>query len=78
MINPSWFIDITNQFGRFCWRNMYRKKLKSKINRVVVTETILHYEGSITIDKNLMDQAGLREFEFVQIGIILNGHCLET
>ena len=52
--------------------------LKSKIHRAVVTGTELHYEGSITIDKNLMDQAELREFEFVQIVNISNGHRLET
>lgn len=57
---------------------MDRKILKSKIHRADVSGTELHYEGSITIDKYSMDQAGLHEFEFDQIVNISNGHCLET
>jgi len=41
---------------------MYRKLLKSKIHRAVVTGTELEYEGSITIDKSLLKQAGIKEF----------------
>ena len=35
--------------------------LKSKIHRATVTEADLHYVGSITIDENLMDAAGIIE-----------------
>ena len=36
---------------------MERVLLKSKIHRITVTEADVEYEGSITIDKNLMDAA---------------------
>jgi len=52
--------------------------LKSKIHRVTVTEANLNYVGSITIDENLMDAAGIIEYEKVQIVIINNGERLET
>ena len=38
---------------------MLRTILKSKIHRATVTEANLEYEGSITIDRNLMDAADL-------------------
>jgi aspartate 1-decarboxylase len=37
--------------------------LKSKIHRAVITQAELDYIGSITIDENLMDEAGLYEYE---------------
>ena len=51
---------------------------KSKIHRVRVTETELNYIGSITIDKALMDAAGIVEGEKVQICNINNGERTET
>jgi aspartate 1-decarboxylase len=57
---------------------MYRKFLKAKIHRAVVTDADLHYEGSLTIDKNLMDAAGILENELVQVVDIDNGTRLET
>lgn len=51
---------------------------KSKIHRVRVTEANLHYVGSITIDEDLMDAAGLLEGERVQIVNNNNGERLET
>jgi len=57
---------------------MYRKLLKSKIHRAVVTGTELEYEGSITIDKNLLKQAGIKEFEYVQVVNLENGARFET
>ena len=57
---------------------MYRKLLKSKIHRAVVTGTDLNYEGSITIDKDLLDQADLHEYEFVQVVNITNGLRFES
>jgi aspartate 1-decarboxylase len=52
--------------------------LKSKIHRVRVTQADLNYIGSITIDANLMEAAGLIEHEKVQVVNINNGERLET
>jgi aspartate 1-decarboxylase len=52
--------------------------LKSKIHRGVVTQTELHYVGSITIDEDLMDAANLIENEKVQVVNVNNGERLET
>jgi len=52
--------------------------LKSKIHRATVTQAELHYEGSITIDADLMDAAGMYEYEKVQVADINNGNRLET
>jgi aspartate 1-decarboxylase len=52
--------------------------LKSKIHRVKVTESELHYVGSITIDPNLMEAANLIENEKVDVLNINNGERLET
>lgn len=52
--------------------------LKSKIHRVHVTEANLDYVGSITIDKALMDAAGIIPGEKVQIVDNNNGERLET
>jgi aspartate 1-decarboxylase len=57
---------------------MYIEILKSKIHRVTVTEANLNYMGSITIDEDLMDAAGLIENEKVQIVNINNGERFET
>ena len=52
--------------------------LKSKIHRAVVTEAKLNYVGSITIDSELMEKAGIIEYEKVQVVDIDNGNRLET
>lgn len=52
--------------------------VKSKIHMVTVTEAILHYVGSITIDEDLMDAANLIANEKVQVVNINNGERLET
>ena len=57
---------------------MYRKLLKAKIHRAVVTEADLHYEGSLTVDKDLLDAADIREHEMVQVVDIDNGARFET
>jgi aspartate 1-decarboxylase len=51
---------------------------KSKIHRATVTDADLHYEGSITIDKDLMDAAGMYEYEKVDIYNITNGARFST
>lgn len=52
--------------------------LKSKIHRATVTEAALHYVGSITIDEDLLDAAGILEYEYVQIADVDNGERFET
>lgn len=52
--------------------------LKSKLHRATVTRADLHYEGSITIDRDLMDAANLLEFEKVDVLDITNGNRLTT
>jgi L-aspartate-alpha-decarboxylase len=57
---------------------MQRVLLKSKIHRVTVTEANVDYEGSITVDKELMDAADLIEFEQVHIFNVTNGYRFYT
>jgi len=57
---------------------MYRTMLKSKIHRAVVTSADLEYEGSLTVDATLLETAGMREFELVQVVDVENGARLET
>ncbi len=52
--------------------------LKSKIHRATITESNLNYEGSITIDRRLMEAAELRPFEQVMIYNISNGNRIST
>ena len=52
--------------------------LKSKIHKVSITGTNLHYIGSITIDEDLMDMANLIENEKVHVLDLNNGERLET
>jgi len=52
--------------------------VKSKIHNVSVTGTNLNYVGSISIDENLMDAAGLIENEKVQVLDINNGERFDT
>lgn len=57
---------------------MHRIMLKSKIHRVTITEADLNYDGSLTIDKDLMDAAGLIAFEHVRVYNINNGERFDT
>jgi aspartate 1-decarboxylase len=52
--------------------------LKSKIHRAVITEANLEYVGSLTLDEDLMDAAGLIENEKIQVVNVNNGERLET
>lgn len=52
--------------------------LYSKIHRATVTDADLHYEGSITIDRSLMDLAELLVHQQVQVYNITNGSRFET
>ncbi len=57
---------------------MTRTMLKSKIHRATVTEANIEYEGSVTIDRDLMDAADLRQYEQVDIWNCTNGNRLTT
>ncbi len=52
--------------------------LKGKIHRATVTQAALDYVGSITVDEDLLDAAGILEYEKVQVVDIDNGNRLET
>ena len=57
---------------------MMRVLLKAKIHRATVTDRSLDYEGSITIDQDLMDAVGLLPNEQVQVYNVSNGERFET
>jgi aspartate 1-decarboxylase len=57
---------------------MFRKMLRGKIHRATVTGADLHYEGSIAVDQNLLDGAGINAFEAVHIWNVNNGQRLMT
>jgi aspartate 1-decarboxylase len=57
---------------------MLIKVLKSKLHRARVTESKLHYPGSIEIDENLMWAAGIVPYEAVIVADLNNGNRLET
>jgi aspartate 1-decarboxylase len=57
---------------------MQRVMLKSKIHRATVTDSDLHYVGSITIDPELLEAADMLEYEQVHVVDIDNGARFET
>jgi len=57
---------------------MFVKILKSKLHRARVTETKLHYPGSIAIDSALMEAVGILPYESVLMADLNNGNRLET
>ena len=52
--------------------------LKAKLHQARVTHAVLEYEGSCSIDGNLLDMAEIREFEQIQIYNINNGQRFTT
>jgi aspartate 1-decarboxylase len=57
---------------------MNRTMLKSKIHRCRITDSDLHYVGSITVDEDLLDAADIREHEQVHVVDVDNGARFET
>ncbi|HMK61678.1 MAG TPA: aspartate 1-decarboxylase [Dissulfurispiraceae bacterium] len=57
---------------------MFRCFLRSKIHLATVTESNLAYEGSITIDRDLMDMVAILPYEQVMISNMNNGERFET
>ncbi len=52
--------------------------MRTKIHRATITEADLNYEGSLTVDEDLMDAAGMLDFEKVHVVNITNGSRLVT
>ena len=57
---------------------MKRRMFKSKIHRATVTHADLHYEGSVTIDQDLLDAADILENEWIHVWNITRGTRLQT
>lgn len=57
---------------------MLRQMLKAKIHRAVITESDLNYEGSLTIDENLLKEVDIIPFERVKVYNISNGERFDT
>jgi aspartate 1-decarboxylase len=57
---------------------MFREFLKAKIHRATITESNLHYTGSLTIDEELMEKAGIAPNERIHVFNINTGSRFET
>jgi len=57
---------------------MLRQMLKAKIHRAVITEADLNYEGSLSIDEDLMKEVGISPYERVKVYNISNGERFDT
>lgn len=57
---------------------MLRSMLKSKIHRATITQTALNYEGSLSLDKDLIEAAQLLPFEQIMVYNISNGERFDT
>ncbi len=57
---------------------MQRTMLKSKLHRVTVTQSELHYEGSCAIDEDLLDAADIKEYQQIDIYNVNNGARFTT
>lgn len=57
---------------------MQRHLMKSKIHRATITSADLHYEGSLTLDQDLLDAADLVHHEDVQVVNVNNGQRFNT
>lgn len=57
---------------------MQRHLMKSKIHRATITSADLHYEGSLTVDEDLLDAADLATYEEIQIVNVNNGARFST
>jgi aspartate 1-decarboxylase len=57
---------------------MLRTMLQAKLHRAAVTQADLHYEGSCGIDEALIEAAGMREFQYIELYNINNGERFST
>lgn len=52
--------------------------LKSKLHRAKVTESVLEYEGSLAVDRDLLDAVKIRPYEKIMVSVLENGNRFET
>ena len=57
---------------------MFRQMLRSKIHRATVTEACLDYEGSLTVDEDLLEAAGIQPYEAIFCSNLNNGERFMT
>jgi aspartate 1-decarboxylase len=57
---------------------MFRLMLRSKIHRATVTDSNLEYEGSLTVDPDLLEAADMLPYEQVRVSNLNNGERFET
>lgn len=57
---------------------MFRQMLRAKIHRATVTEACLEYEGSLTVDEDLLEAAGILPYEAIVISDLNNGERFMT
>lgn len=57
---------------------MQRFMFRAKIHRATITQADLHYQGSLTVDRNLLEAADLLPYEKVAVVNVTNGERLET
>ncbi|HEX9741202.1 MAG TPA: aspartate 1-decarboxylase [Nitrospiraceae bacterium] len=57
---------------------MFRQMLRAKIHRATVTDACLDYEGSLTVDEDLLDAAGIMPYEAIVISNLNNGERFMT
>jgi len=57
---------------------MQRFFLKAKIHRATVTDACLDYEGSLSVDRNLLDLADIAPYEQVKVYNVTNGERFDT
>lgn len=57
---------------------MFIQMLQAKLHRVQVTQADLHYEGSCGIDEDLLDAAGMRPFQQIELYNVSNGERFST
>lgn len=57
---------------------MLRFMLRAKIHGATITDANLYYEGSLTLDRDLMDAAGLAPYEWVLVANVSTGARFET
>ncbi len=65
----NWYIAVMDT---------YRRMLRAKIHRAIVTEANVDYEGSLTLPPELLDATGIREFEAISVWNVTRGTRFET
>ena len=57
---------------------MLRSMLRAKIHQATITDANIEYEGSLTVDEDLLDAVGIKQFEQVRVSNLNNGERFET